>query len=85
MIRKTCSMHIGKNGLTGSVIEALKILFKNHDMIKISVLKSAAQHKTEVEKMASEICSALGINFTSKVIGHTITMRKWRKPQRRAN
>ena len=36
-------MHLGKNGMTPAFIETLKDHFKNHESVKISVLKSAGQ------------------------------------------
>ncbi len=73
------SMQIGKNGLTQSFIEALKNAFNTHTNIKISVLKSATGKKDEVEAMAQQILASLGKNFTSRVVGHSISIKKWRK------
>lgn len=76
------SMQIGKNGPTSGVIEALKNAFKTHQLVKISVLKSAGRDKEGIEKMNSKILGELGNKFTSKIIGFTIIVRKWRKAKR---
>lgn len=78
-----CTMQIGKNGLTKSIIEAIKYAFKTHGNIKISVLKSATQDKKAIEKMAMEICTILGRKFTYRIVGHRIFLKKWKKPMRR--
>lgn len=76
-------MQIGKNGLTKSIIGAIEHASATHGNIKISVLKSATQDKKEIEKMALEICATLGRKFTYRIVGHTIFLKKWKKPMRR--
>ena len=78
-----CAMQIGKNGLTKSILEAIEHAFATHGNIKISVFKSATQDKNEIEKMALDICAALGRKFTYRIVGHTIFLKKWKKPMRR--
>jgi RNA-binding protein YhbY len=73
------SMQIGKNGLTQSFIGALKNAFNIHNNAKISVLKSATRNKEETEKIAQQLCTILGKKFTYKIIGYTISIKKWRK------
>jgi len=77
------SFQLGKSGLTSGFIEALEITFKNHELVKIAVLKSACRDREELKKIASEICSGLKakINkkFTAKIVGFTLYIRKWRK------
>lgn len=86
MEKKLSNFQIGKQGLTESFIENLKTYFTKNKDIKITVLKSARaegkQGKKDVEKMSEEILEKLGKNFTSKIIGHTISIKKWRKPVR---
>ncbi|HTZ41909.1 MAG TPA: YhbY family RNA-binding protein [Candidatus Omnitrophota bacterium] len=81
MIRQS-QAQIGKNGLTKNFIESLKSSFKNHTVIRISVLKSAGHEKDKVRNMAEEILSELGNNYNARIIGFTIIVRKWRKPVR---
>ena len=78
-----CTMQIGKNGLTKNIIMAIGDAFAAHGNIKISVFKSATQDKRAIEKMALEICTALGRKFTYRVVGHTIFLKKWKKQMRR--
>ncbi len=81
MIRQTCAQ-IGKNGLTGNFIECLKNNFKNHNSIRVSVLKSAGHEKGKIKEMAEHILGELGNNYTARIIGFTIILKKWRKPAR---
>ncbi|MFH1365410.1 MAG: YhbY family RNA-binding protein, partial [archaeon] len=75
---------IGKQGLTPGFIASLENCFKNHKIVKIYVLKSGRpegkEGKPRVEKYAKKIIEKLGKNYTAKVIGFTINLRKWRKP-----
>jgi RNA-binding protein YhbY len=76
------TLQIGKSGLTETFIETLKGHFKNHQNVKISVLKSATRDKKEIKKMAEQIVEELGNNYTFRIIGFTIVVKKWRKPQK---
>ncbi len=82
MQKKLCEMQIGKNGVSENLIETLKTAFKNYENIKIHVLKSAGHNKEKVREYSSEILSKLGKNYTSKIIGFTIVVKKWRKARR---
>ena len=73
---------IGKNGLTEGVIESLKLKFVNYEQVRVSVLKSAGHDKKKVEEIAEEIVNQLGKNYTYRVIGFTIILKKWRKARR---
>ncbi|MDE1848949.1 MAG: YhbY family RNA-binding protein [Nanoarchaeota archaeon] len=75
-------MQIGKSGLTDNFIDSLKTNFKNHTNIRISVLKSAGHEKSHVREMADKILESLGKNYSTKIIGFTIAIKKWRKPVR---
>ena len=70
---------IGKHGITDNFILSLKNLFKKHWNVKISVLKNATRDKKEIKKFSDEILEKLGKNYTSKIIGFTIVVKKWRK------
>jgi RNA-binding protein YhbY len=77
---KTLSqIQLGKNKITESFIETLRDHFKNHENVKISVLKTAGHDKRKVKEYAEEILNKLGKNYTSKTIGFTISIKKWRK------
>lgn len=70
-------MNIGKNGITDNFIETLRTYFKTHNNVKVSLLKSS--NREEKKKYAEEIVSKLGKNYSFKVIGFVITLKKWRK------
>jgi len=74
-------LQIGKNGLTTEFLENLKKVFetKSNESVRINVLKSATRNRKELEEINKRILEVLGSNFTSKVIGYTIVLRKWRK------
>lgn len=81
MIRQAV-IQLGKNGITANFIETLKNYFKNHNTIRVSVLKSAGHEKSKIKEMAEELLGELGLNYTVKIIGFTIVLKKWRKPVR---
>jgi RNA-binding protein YhbY len=70
--------NLGKKGLTSEFIDALRKAFVNAESIRIHLLKSSSRDKSEVKKWAEEIVCGLGKNFTYKIIGYTIAVRKWR-------
>ena len=75
-------IQLGKQGITENFVETMKSHFKKYDNVKISVLKSAGHDKEKVKKFSDEILEKLGKNYTTKVIGFTIFVKKWRKPVR---
>ncbi|MDD5699757.1 MAG: YhbY family RNA-binding protein [Candidatus Nanoarchaeia archaeon] len=76
------AMQLGKNGITENFIETLKNNFKSHNNVRISVLKSAGHERSKIKEMGEGIAGKLGENYTAKIIGFTIIIRKWRKPVR---
>ena len=76
-------MQIGKNGLNEGIFHFLENAFKERGNVKICVLKSGGHEKENVEKIAEGIISRLGNNFTYRIVGFTIFLKKWRKIMRR--
>lgn len=76
---KIGNTQLGKEGITENFIYGLKNYFKKHENIKISVLKNATRNKTEIKKFSEKILEELGKKYTSKIIGFTIVVKKWRK------
>ena len=74
-------IQLGKNGITDNFLENLNNYFLKSRTVKISVLPSARESKEDVKKYAKEILDLLGEYYTSKVIGFTIVLKKWRKPR----
>ena len=72
-------LQMGKNGLTPEFIENLKKIFVNAESVRVGMLKSSSRDKAQAKKWAEELLSKLGKNFTYKIIGFTIVLRKWRK------
>ncbi|MFH1249145.1 MAG: YhbY family RNA-binding protein [archaeon] len=70
---------IGKNGLTEGLIELLKNSFKNHDSVRISLLKTSTRDRKAAVEIAEKISSKLGKKYTYKIMGFTICLKKWRK------
>ena len=83
MKSKLVGFEIGKKGLTENFIDTLEKTFKKHNLVKVSILKSATRDRGEARKIAQEICSELKKrekkDFTAKIIGYKIFIRKWRK------
>ncbi|MBI5803513.1 YhbY family RNA-binding protein [Candidatus Pacearchaeota archaeon] len=76
---KLANIQVGKSGVTENFIQTLKNHFKNHENVKVSVLKSRTRDKEQIRKMSDEILNKLGKNYTARVIGFTIVIKKWRK------
>jgi len=76
------SIQIGKNGLTLGCIECIKNAFKTRENIKVHVLKSAGHDKEKVKMIANEIVKSLGSNYTYRIVGFTIFIKKWRRAVR---
>jgi len=74
-------LQLGKNGITDNFIETVKTYFTDVRTVKISVLPSAREDKSDVKKYANELLQKLGVHYTAKCIGFTITLKKWRKPR----
>lgn len=72
-------IQLGKNGLTENFVETLKTYFKNHKNVKVSLLKSATRDKKEMREISDKILEKLGKNYTARIIGFTIVLKKWRK------
>jgi RNA-binding protein YhbY len=77
-----CKAQLGKQGLTENFLETLKSFFKNHQNVRISVLKSAGHDKQKIKEYTEKILEELGKNYTAKTIGFTIAVKKWRRPMR---
>lgn len=78
MIRE---IQLGKNGITPNFIQTLKTYFDKVRTVKVSVLPAARESKEDVKKYADELLKEMGVYYTAKVIGFTITLKKWRKPR----
>jgi len=76
------TIQLGKSGITDNFILTLKNHFKKHDNVKVSVLRSCCRDKEELKKMSDELLEKLGKNYTSKIVGYKIAIKKWRKPVR---
>jgi len=76
------SIQLGKNRVTENFIETIKNHFKTHTDVKIDVLKSAERKKEKIKMYREEILEKLGKNYTARIIGFTIFLKKWRKAKR---
>ena len=75
-------IQLGKNKITDKFAETLKNHFKKHDNVKVSVLKSASHDREKIKEYSREILEKLGKNYTAKIVGFTIFIKKWRKTVR---
>lgn len=80
------SAQIGKQGITENFISSLKNQFKRSMTVKIHVLKSARgegkEGKKKVKEYSEKLLEKLGEKYTSKIIGFTIVLKKWRKARK---
>lgn len=72
-------IQLGKQGVTDSFIENLKIYFKKFQIVRISVLKSAGHDKVKVKEYSEMILDKLGKNYKSKIVGFTIIVMKFKR------
>jgi RNA-binding protein YhbY len=75
-------IQLGKQGITENFVETLRSHFKKHGNVRVSVLKSAGHSKEKVKEYCDEILEKLGKNYTSKIIGFKIILKKWRRAMR---
>jgi len=74
-------IQLGKKGLTEEFLEGLKNRFEKPAVknLKVSVLKSARESREDIKKYAEEIKEYLGPKFTTRILGFSIFIKKWRK------
>lgn len=72
-------IQLGKNKVTENFIKDLENRFRTHKNLKVSVLRSCCRDKKELEKIRDEILKILGKNFTARMIGYTLALKKWRR------
>ncbi len=75
-------IQLGKKGFTDNFLETLRDHFKKYQNVKVSVLKSSTRDRQELKEISEKILDGLGKNYTSRIIGYTIVLKKWRKPVR---
>ena len=76
------SIQLGKNRITENFIETVKDHFKNHEAVKVSVLKTGRESREDLRRYSEEILEKLGKRYTAKVVGFTIFLKRWRKKVR---
>ncbi len=75
-------IQLGKNGITPEFVKDIEKRLANERnvVLKVSVLKSARPNgKEDVKKYASELVDKLGDKYTSRTLGFSVFLRKWRK------
>lgn len=82
MNAKSCTINIGKNGVTEGIFVLLENAFKTREDVRVCVLKSAGHNKENVKEIADKIVEKLGKKYTYKALGFTIFLKKWRKARR---
>lgn len=74
-------IQLGKKGLSEEFLQGLKKRFENKSIknIKIKVLRSARENREDMKKYSEEILKFLGEKYSTRIIGFTIIIMKWRK------
>ena len=75
-MKNQLEMQIGKQGVTSNFIQTLENAFKNHAIVRISLLKASGRDKDSVIKIAEEIRTKLSGTYGYRIIGFKIIMRK---------
>ena len=76
---------IGKGGLSGEFIEHLRNAFKNSELVKVSILKSACRNREEAREMGEKLVKELGPEYKFSLIGYVLVVKKFRKGYARKN
>lgn len=76
------NFQIGKNGVTDGTLSSLRMAFKTHKSVRISVLQNCAPTKDKVRMIADELVLALGAGYRYTSVGFTIILRKGMKPSK---
>ena len=75
-------VQLGKQGITENFITTIRHHFNKHGNVKVHVLRSAGHNKEDIKKYAGDIIEKLGKNYTAKIIGFSIFVKKWRRAVR---
>jgi len=76
------SVQVGKKGVSENLIETLQSHFKKHQNVKVVFLKSSIRDRKKLKKQAENIVNELGKNYTYRILGFTVFIKKWRKAKR---
>jgi RNA-binding protein YhbY len=79
-------LQMGKNGLSEGFLDSLSKTFKNHGLIKLSVLKTCTRDREKIKQIAEDLRTGLdkrteneNRKFITKIIGFTIIIKKIKK------
>jgi len=79
------NFQMGKSGLTDQFLEALKTAFKTNKIVKISFLQTSTRDRSEIKRMAEEICKKLTtkeFRYDYTTIGFKATVRRFRNKEK---
>ena len=76
------SIQIGKKGVPENINETLQTYFKNHQNVKLVFLKTSYRDKKKIKDVVENIISHLGNNYTYRIVGFIVFIKKWRKAKR---
>lgn len=72
-------IQLGKNGVSEQFMSNLRQHFDSTQNVKVSVLKSCCRDREELKEIGEKIMKNLGSHYTSRIIGYTIVIKKWRR------
>lgn len=79
-MNRIATIQLGKNGMSENFLTTLKTYFKNNQSVKIVVLQNFPDRDSKrMKEVSEEITKSLGENFSAKVIGFTISVKKGRE------
>ncbi len=79
MPEKQGQVQLGKQGVSENFIKTLKSHFNKCKNVKISVLKNVSRDKNKIKEFSDDILEKLGKNYTARIVGFTIFVKKWRR------
>ena len=67
---------IGKAGIGEGTLASLALAFKNHRVIRVSVLRSVSPNRDKVQEIADNLVKGLEGNYRYIIVGFTIILKK---------
>jgi RNA-binding protein YhbY len=76
------TIQLGKSGYEEGNKENIKKALDKHKNIKVAVLKSYIRNQQQLKELKEKMLADLGENYTARVVGYSIFLKKWKRKMR---
>ena len=76
------TIQIGKAGYGEGNRENIRKVLDQHKNIKVAVLRSYIRNQDDLKRLKERMLSDLGPNYTARVVGYSIFLKKWKRQMR---